>query len=89
MATISFTSNLRRHVDCPPAQVDGATVAACLAAYFADHPTVRSYVLDEQGSVRRHVVVFVDGEQIRDPARQSDPVRATGEITVMQALSGG
>jgi sulfur carrier protein ThiS len=89
VAEISFTSNLRRHVDCPPAQVVGATVAACLAAYFADHPAVRSYVLDDQGSVRRHVVVFVDGDQIHDPARQSDPVRANGEITVMQALSGG
>jgi sulfur carrier protein ThiS len=89
MTTISFTSNLRRHVDCPPAEVHGASVAECLAAYFEHHPNVRSYVLDEQGSVRRHVVVFVDAEQITDPSRQTDPVRADGEITVMQALSGG
>jgi sulfur carrier protein ThiS len=89
VATISFTANLRRHVDCPAENVAGATVAECLAAYFVSHPTVRSYVVDEQGSVRRHVVVFLDGEQIRDPSRQSDPVTASGEITVMQALSGG
>jgi sulfur-carrier protein len=89
VATISFTSNLRRHVECPPAQVGGGTVAECLAAYFEHHPAVRSYVLDDQGSVRRHVVVFLDGEQISDPSTQTDPVRADGEITVMQALSGG
>ena len=87
--SISFTANLRRHVECPPATVAGSTVAQCLAAYFADRPQVRSYILDEQGSVRRHVVVFVGAEQLRDPARQSDPVTPDAEITVMQALSGG
>lgn len=87
--SIAFTRNLRRHVDCPNADVEGTTVAECLAAYFAAHPRVRSYVLDEQGSVRKHVVVFVGAEQLRDPARQTDPVEPTTEITVMQALSGG
>lgn len=89
MPSITFTRNLRRHVDCPTATVGGSTVAECLAAYFAEYPRVRSYVLDEQGGVRKHVVVFVGAEQLRDPARQTDPVEPTTEITVMQALSGG
>ncbi|MEQ1700659.1 MAG: MoaD/ThiS family protein [Ilumatobacteraceae bacterium] len=89
MPTISFTKNLRRHVDCPPAEVAGESVAECLAAYFVTYPRVRSYVLDEQGSVRKHVVVFVGADQLRDPARQTDPVEPATEITVMQALSGG
>ena len=89
MPTVSFTANLRRHVDCPAATVPGTTVAECLAAYFAVHPQVRSYVLDEQARIRRHVAVFVGSEQLRDPAQQSDSVSATTQITVMQALSGG
>ena len=89
MPRIAFTSNLRRHVDCPAAEVQGATVAECLAAYFAVQPQVRTYVLDDQSRVRRHVAVFVGGEQIRDPGTQSDLVDADTEITVMQALSGG
>ena len=89
MPRIAFTSNLRRHVDCPPAEVPGTTVAECLAAYFVVQPQVRAYVLDDQSRVRRHVVVFVGSEQIRDPGTQSDPVAADTEITVMQALSGG
>lgn len=89
MPRLTFTSNLRRHVDCPPAEVAGSTVAECLEAYFAQHPRVRGYVLDDQGAVRRHVVVFAAGEQIRDPRTQSDPVGPHTEITVMQALSGG
>lgn len=89
MARVSFTSNLRRHVDCPAADVAGDTVAECLAAYFAERPATRSYVLDEQGRVRRHVVVFVGRDQLRDVIAQSDPVGADTEILVMQALSGG
>lgn len=89
MPTISFTANLRRHVDCPAASVQGATVAECLAAYFEAHPQVRSYVLDEQARIRRHVAVFVGSEQLTDPTAQSDPVDSSTEITVMQALSGG
>jgi hypothetical protein len=35
------------------------------------------------------MVVFVDGRQIRDRQRLSDPVATNGEIYVAQALSGG
>lgn len=89
MAQITFTQNLQRHVECPPLEVPGATVREALDAYFAAHPRVRSYVLDEQGALRRHVVVFVDGEQVQDRARLAEPVREGSSIYVMQALSGG
>lgn len=89
MPTISFTANLRRHVECPSEEVSGTTVAECLAAYFAIHPPVRTYVLDDQAGIRRHVVVFVGSNQLLDPKRQTDAVGPTTEITVMQALSGG
>ncbi len=70
-------------------QVEGDTVHAALHAYFAVHPSVRSYILDEQGAIRRHVAVFAGGTQIADPATLSDPVTDGTEIYVMQALSGG
>lgn len=89
MVRVSFTANLRRHVDCPPLDVHGDTVAECLDAYFAEHPGVRTYVRDDQGRIRRHVVVFVGRDQLSDPVAQSDPVPPDAEILVMQALSGG
>ncbi len=76
-------------MDCPAAEVDGATAREVLDAYFAQHPKVRSYVLDEAGSVRKHVVVFVGGRQLIDVVSLSDTVDATAEVYVMQALSGG
>jgi hypothetical protein len=50
---------------------------------------VRGYVLDEQGMLRTHVNVFVDGTQVADRTLMDDPLGPTSEIHVIQALSGG
>ena len=89
MPRVAFTQNLQRHVACPPVDVGGATVREVLDAAFADNPRARGYVLDDQGELRVHMTVFVDGEQVRDRKGLSDPVPPDGEVYVMQALSGG
>ena len=89
MPRVVFTANLQRHVACPEREVEGSTVAEALDAAFSHAPALRGYVLDEQGHVRRHVVIYVDGRRIADRQRLTDPVTATGEICVFQALSGG
>ncbi|MFA9440545.1 hypothetical protein ACDA63_12990 [Uliginosibacterium sp. sgz301328] len=52
-------------------------------------PAMRGYVLDDQGNLRRHVAVFVDGAMARDRVCLSDAVTSGSEIYVVQALSGG
>ena len=89
MARVVFTQNLQRHVACPPMEAPGATVRAVLDAVFAANRPLRGYVLDEQGRLRQHVVVFVDGQQVRDRVALSDAVSDAAEVAVMQALSGG
>lgn len=89
MPRVLFTKNLERHVACPTVEVAGATVREVLEAAFADNPRVRGYVLDDQGALRKHVVIFVGGEQIRDRVGLADPVPEGAELYVMQALSGG
>lgn len=88
-ASLSFTPNLKRHLECPSAVVEGTSVGAALAGYFRLNPRVRGYVLDDQGVVRRHVVVFLNGTPIRDRIRLSDPLAAGDQLFVAQALSGG
>ena len=85
MPRVVFTSHLQRHVSCAEAEVPGATVAAALDAVFRAQPQVRGYVLDEQGELRKHVFVFVDGRR----ARLADGVPEGAAIHVMQALTGG
>jgi hypothetical protein len=89
MARVYFTSNLQRHVSCPPSEVEGTTVRELLEAVFAANQRARGYVLDDQGALRQHMNIFVNGEQILDRIHLSDPVPAGGEVYVMQALSGG
>jgi sulfur-carrier protein len=86
---ITFTSHLERHVACPSEIVPGDTARAALDAYLSRHPDVRPYLFDEQGLLRQHVVIFVDGEQARDRHALADPVSPSSEVYVMQALSGG
>lgn len=89
MATVLFTGNLQRHVQTPAADVEATSVGEALEQYFDSHPAARGYVLDDQGGVRKHMLVLVDGRPIRDRARLSDAVRPDSEVYVFQALSGG
>ena len=89
MPQVVFTANIQRHVDCPPCEVAGSSVREVLDAVFATNPRARSYVLDDQGGLRRHMAVYVDGQLIGDRAGLSDPVGKSGKVYVFQALSGG
>lgn len=89
MPRISFTPNLRRHLDVPSLEVAGGTVGAVLGRAFELRPELRAYLLDDQGRLRRHVAIFVDGRRIEDTGTFTDPVGVASEVYVVQALSGG
>ncbi len=89
MVTVKFTQNLQRHVACEDREVAGATVREALEAYFEGHDKARGYVVDDQGALRHHMMIFVDGRPIADRKGLSDAIGADSEIYVLQALSGG
>lgn len=89
MPTIHVTSHLRHVAPQAPTRVEAATLGAALDAYFATVPKVRSYIVDDQGRLRRHVAVFIDGELLLDKKDLGRRVTPGSEIYVMQALSGG
>jgi sulfur-carrier protein len=91
MPSIRFTENLQRHVACPPGEVSGSTVREVLEAYFADDARTgaRGYVLDDQGALRKHMAIFVNGAPVMDRRLLADAVPEDGTVDVIQALSGG
>jgi len=89
MPGVVFTSNLQRHIDCPEASVVADTVRDALEAVFAENPTLRSYIVDDQQRLRTHMVIFEDNVPVKDREGLSDPVKEDSKIYVMQALSGG
>jgi sulfur-carrier protein len=89
MPHVVFTPHLRKHLSCETADVAGQTVAEALNAVFEREPNLRGYLLDDQGRVRQHVMIFVDNHPLNDREQLTDQVAPKSEIYVMQALSGG
>ena len=89
MTRVVFTSHLKRHVDCPDCDAQGGTVREALNDVFSRNRPVEGYIVDELKRLRKHVVIFIDGQMIQDRTELSDPVTPSSEIYVMQALSGG
>lgn len=67
-------------------EADGATIGELVSDLDRRYPGIRFRMVDEQGSLRQHVKVFVNSDSIRDLASTVEP---TDEVTIMQALSGG
>ena len=89
MPTVEFAPALTRHVPCPRQTVDAGSLRGALDAAFLAAPLLRSYVLDEQGSVRKHVAVFINGQMIARRDRLDLPLRDEDRVMVIQALTGG
>ena len=90
MPTVKFTYALKRFFprlkDTP---ANGNTLADIFKEIETNYPGLRSYVLDERGSLRRHVNIFIDGKLISDRTKLSDTFSSNSEIYIIQALSGG
>lgn len=90
MPTVKFTNSLKRFFpklkDIP---ANGNSLSEIFKEIETSYPGLSSYVLDETGSLRRHVNIFIDGKMINDRNKLSDPFSSNSEIYIIQALSGG
>jgi len=91
MARVQFTGHLRRFFpELESRQAcSGGTVAELVSALDERHPGLRSYLLEDDGSLRKHVNIFVGRELVRDRRRLGDPLEEDDEVFILQALSGG
>lgn len=91
MARVKFTQHLVRFFpdlgDNVP--VPGQTVAEIITALDEQYPGLAAYIVNERGSLRRHVNVFIGQELIHDRENLSDPVSEEAQVYIFQALSGG
>jgi molybdopterin converting factor small subunit len=68
-----------------------STLDSVFVALHAAAPGVVERALDEQGRIREHVNVFVDGQSIRAGSKLGlhTPVLAGAEVWILPAVSGG
>lgn len=90
MPTVKFTSALKRFFPAlKDTQATGKTLQEILREIDVVYPGVSKYLLDDQGNLRRHVNIFIDGSMIADRNNMNDSFSDNSEIYIMQALSGG
>jgi sulfur-carrier protein len=68
---------------------EGSTVGEVLDALYASHVELRDRVADGDGTLRRFVNVFLDGEDIRFLDGLETPVPDGAELQILPAVAGG
>lgn len=69
--------------------VDGSTVGEVLQALDAAHPGIADRILDEDGSLRRFVNVFVADDDVRFLQQLDTPVPEGETVSIIPAVAGG
>ena len=83
---VVIPSALRSYTERAETKATGATLGAVLEDLDRQYPGIRFRIIDEQDAIRRHIRIFVNGEQAR---ALSQPLRPADEVIIVQALSGG
>jgi sulfur-carrier protein len=89
MVTVEFAASLQRHIPCPPQTVAAGSLAQVLGTALQAQQGLRSYVLDDQGHIRKHVAVFVNNDMHTQRQQLTRPVVAGDKVLVIQCLTGG
>jgi sulfur-carrier protein len=90
MPKVKFTSNLKRfYPELETVAVSGETIANVVIQIETIHQGLSDYIIDENGSLRKHVNIFIGKNMIADRIKLSDKVNENDEVYIMQALSGG
>ena len=66
-----------------------ATVGEALSRLWQLHVGLRDRVVNEQGQLRQHVNVFVNGENVRRKELLDTTLSERSEITILPSVSGG
>jgi len=67
----------------------GITIGEAFVMLGRDYPGIRQRVLDDQNNIRRHVNVFVDGQNVRFAQGGATQVTDDSDVWIYPALSGG
>jgi len=70
-------------------EADGDSIAAVLTDLDAKHPGLRDRICETDGSVRRFVNLYVNGDDIRFLDNLSSAVKSGDEISIVPAIAGG
>jgi molybdopterin synthase sulfur carrier subunit len=69
--------------------VEADTLAGVLDALEADHPGLRTRVLDDDGKLRRFVNIYVNDDDVRFASGLDTPTPDGASVSIIPAVAGG
>jgi molybdopterin synthase sulfur carrier subunit len=70
-------------------EASGSTLATLIDDLEVRHPGLRGRLLEDDGSLRRFVNVYVNDEDVRFAGGLDAPLSDGDEVTVLPAVAGG
>jgi molybdopterin synthase sulfur carrier subunit len=90
MPTIRIPTPLRKLTNNQEeVTASGATLGAILEELNATYPGLGERILDEQGTIRRFVNIFVNDEDVRFLQEKETPVKEADVVSIVPAIAGG
>jgi molybdopterin synthase sulfur carrier subunit len=68
---------------------EGDSISALIADLDGKYPGLKDRICDEDGSVRRFVNLYVNGDDIRFLDNLSSAVKDGDEVSIVPAIAGG
>lgn len=90
MPTVKFTKALKRFFpELADTTIEGTNLKEALTEVDRSYPGLKRYLLDDNGSLRKHVNIFIDGNLLSNRDTLNESFTEHSEIYIIQALSGG
>jgi len=70
-------------------EIDAKTIGDAIVELQSRYPGIQERLLDDSGSVRRFVNVYVNEEDIRFLENQKTQLKDGDEISIIPAIAGG
>lgn len=89
-ATVRIPTILRSYTGgANEVSAEGGTLAEVLDSLEADHPGIRTRVLDDAGALRRFVNVYVGDDDVRFIGGLEATVADGAKVSIIPAVAGG
>ena len=87
---LKIPSPLRRFTGGDAAiQVNGKTIKEVLNELFTAHPDIKNHLIEENGTLRNFVNIFVNNEDIRHSGGLDSKVSDNSDVRIIPSIAGG
>lgn len=90
MAKVIIPTPLRKFADNRASfDVDGGSVAEAIDALTSEYPDLKKHLLDDNGSIRNFVRIYVDDDDIKALNNESTAIQSHSVVSIIPAIAGG